>query len=58
MRREPVDGREPDEPAADRSLTDERDRSRVAGGKGRERRASRAVEARPSVLRARRDGPN
>ena len=52
MRREAVDGREADEPAADGALADERDRGRLTDRESRERLPSAAVERAPALLRA------
>ena len=53
MRREAVDRREADEPAADGALPDERDRSRLAGGERRQSLARTAVERAPALAPAR-----
>ncbi len=50
MRREAVDGREADEPAADGALADERDRGRLAGGQCRQRLPRTAVERAPTLV--------
>ena len=53
VRREAVDRREADEPAADGALADERDRGRLAGGERRQSLPRTAVERAPALVPAR-----